>query len=121
LIPLAGALSDPAHSGRLPRGQGFCDAPARRLRHSRTHRSLDDPTDPTLTAAQRRDALKFVVHLVGDINQPLHTVGELLAQPRTIASPPTGILSGMSVSSIRYFGIEAATSHIWKPIGSLLT
>jgi hypothetical protein len=40
-------------------------------------RSLRDLTDPALTAAQRRDALKFVVHLVGDVNQPLHTVGEL--------------------------------------------
>jgi hypothetical protein len=40
-------------------------------------RSLRDLSDPALTAAQRRDALKFVVHLVGDINQPLHTVGEL--------------------------------------------
>ena len=40
-------------------------------------RSLRDLTDPTLPPAQRRDALKFVVHLVGDVNQPLHTVGEL--------------------------------------------
>jgi hypothetical protein len=40
-------------------------------------RSLRDLTDPALTAAQRRDALKFVVHLVGDVNQPLHTVGEV--------------------------------------------
>jgi hypothetical protein len=40
-------------------------------------RSLRDLTDPALTAAQRRDALKFVVHFVGDVHQPLHTVGEL--------------------------------------------
>jgi hypothetical protein len=33
--------------------------------------------DPASSAAQRRDALKFVVHLVGDVNQPLHMVGEL--------------------------------------------
>jgi nuclease S1 len=40
-------------------------------------RSLRDLADPASSAAQRRDALKFVVHLVGDVNQPLHTVGEL--------------------------------------------
>jgi nuclease S1 len=40
-------------------------------------RSLRDLTDPGSSTAQRRDALKFVVHLVGDVNQPLHTAGEL--------------------------------------------
>jgi hypothetical protein len=50
---------------------------ARRLRHHELARSLRDLTDPALTPAQRRDALKFVVHLVGDVNQPLHTVAEL--------------------------------------------
>jgi nuclease S1 len=40
-------------------------------------RSLHDLTDPASSPAQRRDALKFVVHFVGDIHQPLHTVGEL--------------------------------------------
>ena len=40
-------------------------------------RNLHDLTDPASSAAQRRDALKFVVHFVGDVNQPLHTVGEL--------------------------------------------
>jgi hypothetical protein len=35
-------------------------------------RSLRDLTDPTLTPVQR-----FVVHLVGDVNQPLRTVREL--------------------------------------------
>jgi nuclease S1 len=59
-------------------------------------RSLRDLTDPASSAAQRRDALKFIVHLVGDVNQPLHTVGERAAittlrsaisraRPRTIA------------------------------------
>jgi len=40
-------------------------------------RNLHDLTDRALSAAQRRDALKFVVHFVGDVHQPLHTVGEL--------------------------------------------
>jgi nuclease S1 len=40
-------------------------------------RNLRDLGDPASSAAKRRDALKFVVHLVGDVNQPLHTVGEL--------------------------------------------
>jgi S1/P1 Nuclease len=40
-------------------------------------RSLGDLTDSASSAAERRDALKFVVHLVGDVNQPLHTLGEL--------------------------------------------
>jgi nuclease S1 len=39
-------------------------------------RNLHDLTDPALSPAQRRDALKFVVHFVGDVHQPLHTVGE---------------------------------------------
>lgn len=29
-------------------------------------------TDESLSAAERFDALKFVVHFVGDIHQPLH-------------------------------------------------
>jgi nuclease S1 len=40
-------------------------------------RNLHDLTDPASSPAQRRDALKFVVHFVGDVHQPLHTVGEL--------------------------------------------
>jgi nuclease S1 len=40
-------------------------------------RSERDLADAALSPSQRRDALKFVVHLVGDVNQPLHTVGEL--------------------------------------------
>jgi nuclease S1 len=40
-------------------------------------RSLHDLTDPASSPAQRRDALKFVVHFVGDLHQPLHTVAEL--------------------------------------------
>ncbi len=31
--------------------------------------------DASQPVAQRRDALKFVVHFVGDIGQPLHTIG----------------------------------------------
>jgi nuclease S1 len=34
-------------------------------------------TDASLSAKQRREALKFVVHFVGDVHQPLHTVSEL--------------------------------------------
>jgi hypothetical protein len=40
-------------------------------------RNLRDLTDPDPSTAQRREALKFVVHFVGDVNQPLHTVAEL--------------------------------------------
>ena len=39
-------------------------------------RNLHDLEDAASSAQQRLEALKFVVHFVGDINQPLHTVGE---------------------------------------------
>ena len=40
-------------------------------------RNLHDLTDPASSNTQRREALEFVVHFVGDVNQPLHTVAEL--------------------------------------------
>jgi S1/P1 Nuclease len=92
-------------------------------------RSLRDLTDPALTPAQRRDALKFVVHLVGDVNQPLHTVGELRgyndlavcyfsSQAKNDCVPTICILFGTWVSSVRCFGIGAAMSTISRRIGS---
>jgi nuclease S1 len=39
-------------------------------------RALRDLGDQTLPSIERRDALKFIVHFVGDVNQPLHTVKE---------------------------------------------
>lgn len=40
-------------------------------------RNLHDLKDASSSDAQRLDALRFLVHFVGDVNQPLHTVGEL--------------------------------------------
>ena len=40
-------------------------------------RNLKDLKDPATPDPRRRDALKFIVHFVGDVNQPLHAVGEL--------------------------------------------
>ena len=57
-------------------GWHFVDIPLDCVIHELA-RSLHDLTNPGSSAVQRRDALKFVVHLVGDVNQPLHTVGEL--------------------------------------------
>jgi hypothetical protein len=40
-------------------------------------RSVDDLKNESLPNEKRAEALKFVVHFVGDINQPLHTVKEM--------------------------------------------
>ncbi len=40
-------------------------------------RSLESLTKPGESNEQRRAALKFLVHFVGDVDQPLHTVGDL--------------------------------------------
>jgi nuclease S1 len=40
-------------------------------------RDLEALTSESSTPLQRQEALKFVVHFVGDVNQPLHTVKEL--------------------------------------------
>ncbi|HXZ17128.1 MAG TPA: S1/P1 nuclease [Roseiarcus sp.] len=40
-------------------------------------RNLEALTRPGASNEQRRAALKFLVHFVGDVNQPLHTVGDL--------------------------------------------
>ena len=40
-------------------------------------RKLQELTAPDTSPEQRQQALKFVVHFVGDLNQPLHTVKEL--------------------------------------------
>ena len=40
-------------------------------------RKLQELTAPESSPQQRGQALKFVVHFVGDLNQPLHTVKEL--------------------------------------------
>jgi nuclease S1 len=40
-------------------------------------RNLRDLTSAESTPSQRQQALKFIVHFVGDVNQPLHTVKEL--------------------------------------------
>jgi hypothetical protein len=34
----------------------------------------DAMADPNLPAAQRADAIRYVLHFVGDVHQPLHTV-----------------------------------------------
>jgi hypothetical protein len=68
-IPLAAQDYDEARDC-APSPEGDCVIHA-------LQRSLRDLTDPGSSNAQRRDALKFVVHFVGDVNQPLHTVAEL--------------------------------------------
>jgi hypothetical protein len=40
-------------------------------------RALHDLSDPAAPSSQRLDAVKFLVHFVGDIHQPLHTVAAL--------------------------------------------
>jgi hypothetical protein len=40
-------------------------------------RSVHDLRAADVSGGEKRDALKFLVHFVGDVNQPLHTVAEL--------------------------------------------
>jgi nuclease S1 len=68
-IPLAAQAYDEARDC-APSPEGDC------IIHE-LQRSLHDLTDPASSATQRREALEFVVHFVGDVNQPLHTVAEL--------------------------------------------
>jgi hypothetical protein len=95
-------------------------------------RSLHDLTDPGSSAVQRRDALKFVVHLVGDVNQPLHTVGELhgyndlevcyFSSPAKNDCAPSNLHMVWDVGLIRsMFWIGAVMSSTSRPIGFPLT
>jgi hypothetical protein len=48
-----------------------------RLQHPCALQKSARPKDPAVPDEQRQKALKFIVHLVGDVNQPHHTVFEL--------------------------------------------
>jgi hypothetical protein len=66
-IPLAESKYDPARDCK-PTEKGDCIVAAlERLTQDLRCGRTDD---------QKRDALRFIVHLVGDIHQPLHTVAE---------------------------------------------
>ena len=67
-IPLAAQDYDPARDCAAEPGKGDCAV--RELERARREIACA----PTLAA--RRDALRFAVHIVGDLHQPLHAVGD---------------------------------------------
>lgn len=72
-IPLAEQTYDEARYCQERQGRGDCLIKA----VDRLRAILRDPQAPM---AAKKDALKFLVHFVGDIHQPLHTVFENLGE-----------------------------------------
>jgi hypothetical protein len=67
-IPYGRTTYDPARDCR-PSPRGDCIVAAL----ERERRVLEDPSLPT---GDRRDALRFIIHLVGDLHQPLHAIDD---------------------------------------------
>jgi nuclease S1 len=68
---------------------------------------LKDRTQPK---EKRREALIFVVHLVGDIHQPLHAAGGKVKDDVTGEMVPD--LGGNKVK-VRYLGVETNLHSVW--------
>lgn len=66
--------------------------------------------DRTKTRDERREALIFVVHFIGDIHQPLHAAGGQVRNVETGAWEPD--LGGNRVK-VRYMGIETNLHSMW--------
>jgi hypothetical protein len=66
--------------------------------------------DKTKTKDQRREALIFVVHFIGDIHQPLHAAGGQVKNAETGAMEPD--LGGNRVK-VRYLGVETNLHSVW--------
>lgn len=68
-IPLSRTNYDPAIDCKPVPGKGDCVIAA-------IERSRTTLADKTATREQRAEALKFLVHFIGDLHQPLHTVDD---------------------------------------------
>ncbi|PYQ25910.1 MAG: hypothetical protein DMF56_26265 [Acidobacteria bacterium] len=68
---------------------------------------LKDRTQPN---DKRREALIFVVHLIGDLHQPMHTAGGMVKDDTTGQMVPD--LGGNRVK-VRFLGIETNLHSIW--------
>jgi hypothetical protein len=68
---------------------------------------LKDRTQPN---DKRREALIFVVHLIGDLHQPMHTAGGMVKDEATGQMVPD--LGGNKVK-VRFLGIETNLHSIW--------
>ena len=66
--------------------------------------------DKTLPNAQRREALIFVVHFVGDLHQPMHAAGGLVKDDATGQMIPD---QGGNKVKVRFLGIETNLHSIW--------
>ena len=69
--------------------------------------TLKDRTQPN---DKRREALIFVVHLIGDLHQPMHTAGGMVKDETTGQMVPD--LGGNKVK-VRFLGIETNLHSIW--------
>jgi hypothetical protein len=66
--------------------------------------------DKTRTRDQRREALIYVVHFVGDIHQPMHAAG---GQVKDEQSGQMVMDRGGNLVKVRYLGIETNLHSIW--------
>jgi hypothetical protein len=67
--------ANPWHYVTIPEGEKFMRTSPRRRRATRSRRwriSAPSPLDETQPLEQRQLALRFIIHLVGDLQQPLH-------------------------------------------------
>lgn len=61
------------------------------------------------TAEGRRDALRYAVHFVGDLHQPLHTVGEKMGGNQQVVH---GTIHGLTCKHNCELGTETANLHV---------
>ena len=80
-------------------------------------RNLQDLTAPGASPQLREQALKFIVHFVGDVNQPLHTVGELqgynLMQVCYFSSPAKNDCLPTNLHSVWDYGLIRSIFYSW--------
>ena len=99
----------PLQAGRYEESRDCADNPAhgdcvvRELERLRTElRCLP-------TADGRRDALRYAVHFVGDLHQPLHTVGEKMGGN---LQPVHGVVRGLTCKRNCELGTETPNLHV---------
>jgi len=100
-IPLAASAYDEQRD--CPANAAHGDCVVRELERLRTQ----IPCLPTESG--RRDALRYAVHFVGDLHQPLHTVGEKMGGNQ---QPVHGTIRGLTCRHNCELGTETANLHV---------
>jgi len=113
-IPLSASNYDPARDCTdTPKGDCIINA---------IERNKQTLADPNAAALQRQEALMFLVHFIGDIHQPLHTVDDFVGGNTFPVSffvdPGKHRVEATNLHVVWDTGVIQATSWAW---GSYLT